>query len=314
MIQLMQNFVQSPVGADLILAARNVKTFCFLVAVVALSVFMIGAKARCDPADGPWVLASKSSVRLIAGAPGRLPYGAGVEMRLDPGAITYWRTPGDAGAPPAFSFDGSENVANVTILFPAPKRIDEAGTEAFGYTGDVTFPLHIRPTDPALPVNLTMKMNFAVCERICLPNMVETKLTLLPEKAPSSLAGAGPASAIERAEEKVPVRLSETDRDKKVSIVRDPTASPPTWRLKLAEGANNVSGSQDGAADLFAEAPAGWYFETRKSGRPDEFLIVEAARPKTAAGTAAPVLLTLTQPRHSYEFAVELKPAAAIKP
>jgi DsbC/DsbD-like thiol-disulfide interchange protein len=231
-------------------------------------------------------------------------------MRLDPGAITYWRTPGDAGAPPVFSFEGSENVANVTIFYPAPKRIDEAGTEAFGYVGDVTFPLHVSPRDDALPVHLTMKMNYAVCERICLPSMAEANLTLPPAIEATARSGSAPPAAIASAEARVPVRLSPKERDEKFMISKDDAASPPTWRLTLAKevAKDNVQSSHE-AEDLFAEAPPGWYFETRKSDRPNEFLIIEAERPRTEVRAAAPVLLTLTRPGRSYEFAVDLQPA-----
>ena len=75
--------------------------------------------------------------RLIAGG-GDL---AGFEIALSPGAITYWRDPGDAGLPPTLDFSGSDNVASVEPEFPAPKRIKEAdGGEAFGYDGGVVFP------------------------------------------------------------------------------------------------------------------------------------------------------------------------------
>ena len=105
---------------------------------------------------------AKSQARLIA-AGGSL---AGFEIRLAPGAITYWRDPGDAGVPPVFDFAGSDNVAKVEPVFPAPRRIRESdGSEAFGYDSDVVFPLRIEPSDPAKPVTLKLHANFAVCEK-----------------------------------------------------------------------------------------------------------------------------------------------------
>jgi DsbC/DsbD-like thiol-disulfide interchange protein len=302
--RLMQKFFHVWARMAMVAAAGNAKACRLFFTVPALGLLLFGGELRCEPLASSWALGSKSSVRLISGVPSRRLYSAGVEMRLDPGVITYWRNPGDAGVPPVFSFDGSENVANVTILYPAPRRLYEAGTETFGYMGGVTFPLHVSPKDPSLPVNLIMKMNYAVCERICLPNMAEAKLTLAP---PGEAPLLSDVSTIAAAEADVPVLLSAKERDKTVSIIRDPSAPAPTWRLRVAKSAKD--NAQDSAtADLFAEAPAGWYFETRKSDRPGEFLIVEAERPRTAAGGAAPVHLTLTQPGRSYEFAVELSP------
>ena len=35
---------------------------------------------------------------------------AGVQIRLEPGWKTYWRTPGDSGVPPSFDWSGSKNL------------------------------------------------------------------------------------------------------------------------------------------------------------------------------------------------------------
>ncbi|HEX9170404.1 MAG TPA: protein-disulfide reductase DsbD domain-containing protein, partial [Roseiarcus sp.] len=117
---------------------------------VALALLMIGEPARADDSfSTEWAPSAKSQARLIAAGAGL----AGFEIKLAPGAITYWRDPGDAGLPPTFDFSASENVASVETKFPAPKRIKEAdGGEAFGYDGGVIFPLRVVPRDPAKPV------------------------------------------------------------------------------------------------------------------------------------------------------------------
>ncbi|WOJ88223.1 protein-disulfide reductase DsbD family protein [Methylocapsa polymorpha] len=272
-----------------------------------LASLALAVDARADPYATAWASAQKSAMRLIASAAGepRGFYRAGAEIRLDPGALTYWRTPGGAGAPPVFSFDGSENVAGVTVLYPAPTRIDESGTEVFGYFGEVTFPFHVTPKDDARPAILALTLRYAVCERLCLPAKAEARLSLPPLQSAGSDArlraavaeADGPEAAIAAAEAKAPVRLSATERDAKVAIERIAGAPSPSWRLATLSG---------DLQDLFAEAPEGWYFETRKSDRPNEFLIVEVERPKAESADAVPVTLTLTEARQSYEFAVEL--------
>ena len=119
-----------------------------------------------DAFSTDWAPGAKHEARLIA-AGGDL---AGFEIRLAPGAITYWRDPGDSGLPPTFDFAGSDNVEAVEPLFPAPKRIKEAdGGQAFGYDGGVIFPLRVHPRDAAKPVTLALHADFAVCEKVCLP-------------------------------------------------------------------------------------------------------------------------------------------------
>ena len=149
------------------------------------ALLIVGLAAPACAAGGyatDWAKAAKSEARLVA-ADGRL---AGFEVALAPGAITYWRDPGDAGLPPAFDFSGSENVLRVEPVFPAPKRIREAdGSEAFGYDGSVLFPLRVEKRDPSKPATLALHANYAVCEKVCLP--AEARLTL-------ALPAAGDAS------------------------------------------------------------------------------------------------------------------------
>ena len=152
----------------------------------ASRVALAAPACAADAYSTDWAPAAKSEARLVA-AGGAL---AGFEIRLAPGAITYWRDPGDAGLPPTFDFAGSDNVAEVEPVFPAPKRIQEAdGSEAFGYDGGVVFPLRGQPRDPAKPVTLALHANYAVCEKVCLPAKAQLTLTL-PAAAASPYAGA----------------------------------------------------------------------------------------------------------------------------
>ena len=271
-----------------------------LFACANLSLLLFPAGASSDPYASTWAPGQKSSLRLIA-AGGGLPQGfyhAGAEIRLDPGALTYWRMPGGAGVPPEFSFEGSENIAGVAVSFPAPARMDEDGTEAFGYRDRVTFPLQVTPRDAGRPVLLTVTLSYAVCAKICLPSKAMAKLTLDPGGKTS--AASAQATALAAAEAEVPLRLTPAQASAKVTIIRDKTTPSPAWRLS----------SKEAAGDLFAEAPPGWYFETRKSGRPDEFLIVVAEKPRAASNAPVPVTLTLKGERQSYEFPVDLDAAS----
>ncbi|WP_051335555.1 protein-disulfide reductase DsbD domain-containing protein [Methylocapsa acidiphila] len=284
-------------------------------AVLALASLPLGAHAA--PYATNWVSSQKSAVRLIAAVngPAEAYYETGVEIRLDPGALTYWRFPGGAGVPPVFSFEGSENVDEVKVLYPAPTRIDESGTDVFGYRGEVAFPIHVTPKDSSRPTVLALSLRYAVCDRLCLPAKAETNLALPPllAAAPPPIratldtgkAMGEPAieSILAAAEARAPISLAAGDQDKKVSIEKIAGATPPSWR---------VTASDADPQDLFVEAPEGWYFESKKGDRPGEFTIVEIERPKIDGAAAAPVVLTLTEPRQSYEFQIELAADAAM--
>ncbi len=270
-----------------------------LLACANLSPLLFPASLHCDPYASTWASGQKSSLRLIAagGGPPQSFYRAGIEVRLDPGALTYWRMPGGAGVPPVFSFEGSANASDIVVSYPAPTRIDEDGTEAFGYRDRVIFPVRVTPRDAASPVLLVLNVSYAVCSRICLPAKAEARLTLLPAPETGTEPLGLDALAIAAAEAAVPLHLTPEQRDAKVAITRDETATTPTWRLAPRGG---------GGQDLFAEAPPGWYFQTRKSSRPDEFLIVEVEKPRTDSRVSVPVILTLRTEQQSYEFSVDL--------
>ena len=95
---------------------------------------------------------------------------AGIEIRLEPGWQTYWRDPGDSGAPPRFDFSASENVKSVSVLWPAPQRFpDSAGGNSIGYVNHVILPLHVVPTDDTKQTALRLKLDYDICSNICIP-------------------------------------------------------------------------------------------------------------------------------------------------
>ncbi len=121
---------------------------------------------------------------------------AGIEIKLQPGWKTYWRYPGDSGVPPQFDFAGSENLASAEVLYPAPHSFkDEAGT-SIGYKEAVIFPVRVTPRDPSKPVKLNAKIDYAVCEKLCIP--AEGKAQLLLERS------AAANDALTAAEARVP--------------------------------------------------------------------------------------------------------------
>ena len=87
---------------------------------VAAFVFVSIAEPAMAADSSRWDGDARSAIRLVAGtlAPGAATVRAGVELRLKPGWHTYWRHPGDAGIPPRFDFNGSQNVKSVEIRWP----------------------------------------------------------------------------------------------------------------------------------------------------------------------------------------------------
>jgi DsbC/DsbD-like thiol-disulfide interchange protein len=223
-------------------------------------VLLLGTGAsRADDAS-PWDADQRSALRLIAGstAGGAPTLRAGIAMRIDPGWKTYWRYAGDSGLPPAFDFTGSENVKSVTVLWPAPRRFaDGAGGNSIGYTGEVVFPLQVVAQDAGRPVNLRLKADYGVCEKLCIPASGKAQLQLtggassqdtalteaeLRVPKPAALDAAGPLSvrAVHRkvttSRQRVIVDVTAPKGTEVEIFAEGPT---PQWSLPLPEPVEN---------------------------------------------------------------------------
>jgi DsbC/DsbD-like thiol-disulfide interchange protein len=125
--------------------------------------------ARAQDAS-PWQRDGHSAVRLLAGSRSGAVLLGGIAFQLQPGWKTYWRTPGDSGVPPRFDFSKSENIEAVTILWPAPTKFDDgAGGHSLGYKNQIVLPLRIVAKNADKPVTLRADINYAVCEKLCIP-------------------------------------------------------------------------------------------------------------------------------------------------
>src|SRR5688500_18047585 len=152
--------------------------FRALIAFIALTSVSATAGTACAQDASAWVKDAHSSLRLIAGSRTGSVLLGGVEIQLQPGWKTYWRTPGDSGVPPRFDFSKSVNVEAVTPLYPWPRKFDDgAGGVSYGYLKHVIFPLRIVPKNPNEPVQLRASISYAVCEKLCLPVEAEAELS-----------------------------------------------------------------------------------------------------------------------------------------
>jgi DsbC/DsbD-like thiol-disulfide interchange protein len=211
-------------------------------AVAAIAVAAAGGIAWAASDASPWEGNDRTAVRLIAGSSGAEELiRAGIEIRLKPGWHTYWRYPGDAGVPPRFDFTASQNVDTVRVLWPAPRRLAEEGLSVIGYGENVILPLAVVPRDRTKPVTLRLTIEYAVCERLCVPVQATAELALTG--APSSHD-----DALVHALGQVPKRraLGAVSPLAMRSIAREETSTGARVIIEVAGSAN---------VDLFAEGP-----------------------------------------------------------
>src|SRR5688572_29860425 len=102
----------------------------------------------------------------------------GLQFQLKPGWKIYWRSPGDAGYPPRIDWSGSDNLSAATIRWPAPVRFELFGLDTFGYGGEVVLPVDVKPARTGAPLRLAAKLEYLVCEKICIPYEAQLALAL----------------------------------------------------------------------------------------------------------------------------------------
>lgn len=123
---------------------------------------------------------------------------AALRLDLAPGWKTYWRSPGDAGVPPQFDWSGSENLASVRLLWPAPSVFHLNGMRTIGYHDQLVLPVEVVAKDPSRPVTLSARIELGVCRDICLPASLALSAVIeapgAPDPAIRDALGARPLS------------------------------------------------------------------------------------------------------------------------
>lgn len=116
-------------------------------------------------ADSGWLRAADNdhaSVRLRA-----QPAEAGethllLDVALEKGWKTYWRSPGEGGIAPSIAW---QTPLPVQWYWPTPQRFDVAGIATQGYQGNVTFPLVVKGK---MPDTLAGVLTLSTCSDVCI--------------------------------------------------------------------------------------------------------------------------------------------------
>lgn len=272
---------------------------------VLMAVLLLFASAGSAlAAAGAWDENEQARVRAIAatGAVGTADrISAGLEFDLADGWKTYWRSPGDAGLPVTADWSGSENVAAVDFGWPVPHRFSLFGLETFGYGGRVVFPLTVRPETPGLPVALRGRVDYLVCEEICIPHSAQVSLEL--PAGPQTPAREG--FLIEQFRSQLPSEASGLSLES-ARLVGESLEVQVASALPLTD------------PDVLVEAPAGWTFAAPEKtlgadGRTAQLtLTVIEGRRIDAPLVGTPVTLTLTDVNRGVEREVILEPPTAL--
>lgn len=135
-------------------------------------------------AESDWARNDHAQARLLsgvttaglAGDAAALPLG--LEFQLAKDWKLYWRTPGDAGYPPRIDWSGSTNLGKAEFDWPVPQRYTIFGLTTYVYQDAVILPLRVTPQTPGEPVLLRGKLEYLLCDKICIPYEGELALDL----------------------------------------------------------------------------------------------------------------------------------------
>lgn len=264
---------------------------------VTLSVACTAIAVRAEDSSA-WQHDTHSAIRLLAGSRSGAVLLGGIAIKLQPGWKTYWRTPGDSGVPPRFDFSKSDNVETVTVLWPAPMQFDDgAGGVSFGYKQKVVLPLRIVAKNADKPVTLRADINYAVCDKLCVP--VDAKAELAFASVASTEDGnlSDALNAVPKPAnvgDPNPLTIRDVRREGKANVLVDVTAP----------GGKDVS--------LFAEGPTpDWALPVPKlveggAMGVKRFAFELDGLPPGASADGAALKLTLVGGDRAYEFNVNL--------
>jgi len=104
----------------------------------------------------------------------------GLEYKLEQGWKTYWQSPGEGGFPQEISWDLSENIKDLEILWPLPQYFEILGFTSVGYINEIVFPLKIKIKDINKKTLIILDINYLTCKDICIPGNARLKLTIPP--------------------------------------------------------------------------------------------------------------------------------------
>lgn len=232
-----------------------------LVLAALLAVLLAPAPARGTASE--WAKNPQSQVRLLSSwvvAPQSGELMLGLEFRVSPGWHVYWKNSGDAGFPPAVTFQPERILGKPELLWPRPNRYElPGGLVAFGYEDHVVYPVlaviepgSILPPAPedrkpdGESFKITAEVDYLVCEADCIP--YRYTLTMDQKVGFPTLGDPEASPLLDGAFALLPKTLSEVP-DVKVSTVLDLGRPEPDFEVRLL----NVQ-LQPGKTDLFLEA------------------------------------------------------------
>ena len=111
----------------------------------------------------------------------------GVKIILEEGWKTYWKNPGEAGAPLSIDFNNSSEILENEILFPFPKKFTDYDIETIGYEKEIIFPVKLKLDETKKKLISKINLQYLVCKDICIPISIEKNLNHSLDKSSKNI-------------------------------------------------------------------------------------------------------------------------------
>lgn len=139
--------------------------------LILFALFSSGLQAAdtgwLQPANTGWMNENTprhAQVRLLSSAQENGKIDILLDVQLDEGWKTYWRSPGEGGVAPEIVW--SSPVESTDWQWPAPGRFDVAGVSTQGYMGDIVFPITVQSREKL--DKLAGTLTLSTCSNVCI--------------------------------------------------------------------------------------------------------------------------------------------------
>jgi DsbC/DsbD-like thiol-disulfide interchange protein len=271
-----------------------------LPAVAAVVSAFLALTTPVQAADASaWARENHAAMRLIAGSAklNAKVLHAGIELQLESGWHTYWRYPGDSGLPPRFDFSGSQNLAAAKVSYPAPHLYADETGNTLGYKNKVIFPVSVTPKQPGQPVKLHVKIDYAICAKLCVPASGQAELMLSAGTSANEAILAAAEAQVPKpvTPAKLGLTLKRTSEEQKPAVAVD------------------IAAPKDQPVQLFVEGPSGeWALPVPKeivgapNGRRQFSFILDGLPPGVSPKAPAELTFTVVEGDQAFETKAHL--------